>query len=806
MNTLFDIKKFLIITGIFFLVYFSPILFFNKTLLTHAPFYDIEGSSGYAGFIPKVLTRIDPGGSAWIDEPLAQVTASKIHQGKLPLWNQYSGAGTPLFANQVSNAFSLIRYIVPVNIFPNAYMWDIFLIFRLFILCLLFYLYLRLIRISFIPSLLASWLITFSGHFLYYINLFQLDVEIITPLLFIGLECYLQKKKNSIFIILTAMFLLIVGGNAQSTIIAVTFGTSYYVMRLLFEKNTWKANIAHFMQLIGVYGVGLLLTAFYLLPFIEFFLNSFHVHSEGTGMQHFPISAFPALFLPYIFGPIHSFWLGVDQHSIPSFLSTIAMLIFVAGCLFWIQKRVQKEPVFSQEMLKYIMPFLIIFCIFLTKAFNIPLINMIGELPIFNRVVFMKYIVPLYFSFFVLVAIIIDTLLLKKTQNPKTMSFPYIIMSFLFLTAMFCIGIVSVIKGEPHLADKYLKLNFISKHTGVIYAIAAMSFCGFFFFFSRKELYKKAFLVLIVVIELLAVNYQIVKNTYDRFDTYNHPAEYVSYIKNDSQTLFRIYGIEKLFISQIPAGHLIEDLRILDALDVNRHMVFMREFITGYDSREYPFYSGGFGFLNDKSISFLQMANVKYLLVYNDGTHAPSTAILKKNIYPEVLKDGRVSVLRLSEKPRAFIPSKVTFMQNDQQVLEYMKKPSFDPLNNVVISSNTDHGSTVCKSNDTNTVQIIQNQGDFYHININNSCENGYLFISNTFYPGWQASINGEKTSLYQANYAFQGIKLPKGDNLQIELRYVPLSFYGGLAISFVTLISCIIGFIIRRQRNSKKL
>jgi|GEM_PF-4251958 len=68
------------------------------------------------------------------------------------------------------------------------------------------------------------------------------------------------------------------------------------------------------------------------------------------------------------------------------------------------------------------------------------------------------------------------------------------------------------------------------------------------------------------------------------------------------------------------------------------------------------------------------------------------------------------------------------------------------------------------------------------------------LFISETFYPGWQATIDGNKSPLIPANYAFMAVEVPAGKHLvslQYRPTYLPLAFYlsggtlllGGLAL-----------------------
>jgi uncharacterized membrane protein YfhO len=48
-----------------------------------------------------------------------------------------------------------------------------------------------------------------------------------------------------------------------------------------------------------------------------------------------------------------------------------------------------------------------------------------------------------------------------------------------------------------------------------------------------------------------------------------------------------------------------------------------------------------------------------------------------------------------------------------------------------------------------------------------------YLVSSETYYPGWSATINGNPARLYPTNLAFRGLPVPKGTNY-LTMTYSP--------------------------------
>jgi uncharacterized membrane protein YfhO len=66
------------------------------------------------------------------------------------------------------------------------------------------------------------------------------------------------------------------------------------------------------------------------------------------------------------------------------------------------------------------------------------------------------------------------------------------------------------------------------------------------------------------------------------------------------------------------------------------------------------------------------------------------------------------------------------------------------------------------------------------------------LVLSDTYYPGWQATSNGHSTPIYQANSLVRAIYLPEGEH-SIVFSFWPPDFIFGAAVSGLTLLGCLI-------------
>jgi hypothetical protein len=82
-------------------------------------------------------------------------------------------------------------------------------------------------------------------------------------------------------------------------------------------------------------------------------------------------------------------------------------------------------------------------------------------------------------------------------------------------------------------------------------------------------------------------------------------------------------------------------------------------------------------------------------------------------------------------------------------------------------------------------VQVVD-YGDAL-VSVQATTDGGYLVLSDAYYPGWRAYLDGEETRVLRANYAFRAVELPAGQHL-VQFRYQPDSFEAGLTITRVTL------------------
>ncbi|AKF86629.1 hypothetical protein MFUL124B02_30600 [Myxococcus fulvus 124B02] len=79
------------------------------------------------------------------------------------------------------------------------------------------------------------------------------------------------------------------------------------------------------------------------------------------------------------------------------------------------------------------------------------------------------------------------------------------------------------------------------------------------------------------------------------------------------------------------------------------------------------------------------------------------------------------------------------------------------------------------------------------------ACDDSYLVVSDSYYPGWRATVDGKDTPIHRANHALRAVRLTPGAH-RVHFDYAPTSFRLGLALSLLGWAG--LGFVWLRARR----
>jgi hypothetical protein len=138
--------------------------------------------------------------------------------------------------------------------------------------------------------------------------------------------------------------------------------------------------------------------------------------------------------------------------------------------------------------------------------------------------------------------------------------------------------------------------------------------------------------------------------------------------------------------------------------------------------------------------------------------------------------------------------------------LTALADPSFDLRQAVLLTSQVAEAQTSLKGT-AGGVESLQDSPNAVTIRAASE-SGGFMVLADTFYPGWQATLDGRPAEILRANHAFRAVALSPGEHT-VVFRYWPLSFQVGAAVSLLTL-AAVIGWLTvlsrrRRVRDDTK-
>ena len=159
--------------------------------------------------------------------------------------------------------------------------------------------------------------------------------------------------------------------------------------------------------------------------------------------------------------------------------------------------------------------------------------------------------------------------------------------------------------------------------------------------------------------------------------------------------------------------------------------------------------------------------------------------------------------------PRAFLVNNFKTVEKDTAQEYLLKNPNFNLRQNVILEEKLSNESInklkLSKDNEINNVNIISYETNNVLIETSNF-DASILILTDVYYPGWKAFIDGTETKIYRADGLVKAIFVPEGEHT-IEFVYLPESYNTGITISLITaLILVAIYFVSRNKYRRLKI
>jgi hypothetical protein len=148
---------------------------------------------------------------------------------------------------------------------------------------------------------------------------------------------------------------------------------------------------------------------------------------------------------------------------------------------------------------------------------------------------------------------------------------------------------------------------------------------------------------------------------------------------------------------------------------------------------------------------------------------------------------------------RAFVVPGHTVVADVPTALVLTRSPAFDPTRTVILLEQPDAPASPPEGFEA-TVEVVTYQPTRVEIAVESNGP-GWLVLSDTYYPGWEATVDGDLARIYQANGCVRAVPIQAGRH-EVALRFRPRPFYRGALISAVSGLAWVAVWLMLRVRS----
>ncbi len=724
--------------------------------------------------------------------------AKNLSQGNLPLWNPYCGLGYPFIADIQSSVFAPLRLVF--DFFPGIRTYNYYLISEVIVCAVSSFLLARTLGLSRLPAIFAAISYSFCPYNLWYMEMNLGASSCLFPLVSLAfLNAAKVGSLGSAILAGLASAVLILSGHPECSFFGIILSSLFYFIYCLLEPGQKSKRLLSAFLLIAIAAMSTIaFSAPALFPFAEYLINAesykygstystpvtingilFNLFNPATGGASPYLGIIAATLIPAAL-------LGLQEKKLER-RPLAATLIMSLICFLLVSQLGPVKDIFSKSpftaiITRYALPYLLLL-FSLLAAFGLSELRKLA-LPSANqkyqllKLLLLLLIVPLA-AFTASKLLATDQSFLKAADFDAmlpTTAFNTgawrrdLVCQLLFsitvlLSFFFAKKINKESKGEKDETNQGFSNGFSKSifNTGTLILIAAL-LSGFV---SQASLAK---LSLPQQAKFFYPETELTARLKDPLYRCLSTCEYVLRPATNS-----VYGINFFTVH--------------NPLFPERFLEFSKACGASTDTFNQKF--------GTKLSRLLDLASVKYILSFEPVLDAEGASDRFELSYKS--KNNICVYENKNALPRAYFVQKSLASKSPEESIELIKNPEFNPRANVVIED-PNAGSSILSTNKDTEAKAETTAGAQAEVKLkeagNNNklvlaCKNqeaGWLVLTDVFYPGWQAIVDGKESEIKRANFAFRAVKLSPGEH-EIIFAYEPLSFTAGCATFFFFLL-----------------
>lgn len=724
------------------LIFFAPILFLGESFIGSGLIYSDLAALNY---------------------PLKYLLAQSLKEGTLPFWTTLIGNGTPVFAESQIGAL-YPPHLLFFRLLPTVLAFNLNLFFHFVLAALGTYLFCRVsFRLSWASALLAALAFSLSGFMITRIH--QTNIVLVVswlPWVFLLIERVVSQKKLFWALLLGLIFAFqILAGYFEMFYYSLLAGVVFLLLLLLFQKEKIRPILFFVVSLILAVGISAPQT----LSTWE--MTKYSVRSEGLSLETastdtWPLNTFSFFLNPRafdIYQPNPDYQPNdpttVSLHDLYGYIGIIPILLAFGamGVLF------RKKPVL-------ILTLLLLFALLLSLGRSTQVFSIVWEtvpgLKFFRFPT--KWLFFIEFTLAILAAFGWEWVLGKLGKLGRLG-----VLGGLGVLLVFGDLYFNNLPKQPRVEN-----DFWFTEPPVVETIRGGLEEGYFRFYShgtnnidygtiRDLKLQKQFLNILPPDTNIPFNLPSNREWYTLFLTRQNRLSRLNTTLDPETGILRLSGELKKSLDLQGVRYLLSDLAIEDP-----DLVLIKEFPL-----EKPAFHNAYLTVGG------QMQNVRIPIektyVYENKAVLPRVMWVERAKVMAGETEDEILAAVLSEE---FDPREEVVLEDESKIMS-VKAGSASGGN---YESRKGQGKVEIKSYKEQSVEIeMESEGD------------GFLVLSDTYYPGWKAAVDGKETKIYRANFAFRAVEVPAGKHV-VKFTFEPTYWRLGLGISLSTLVVVLLG------------
>ncbi|GAB4331165.1 MAG: hypothetical protein Kow0099_02310 [Candidatus Abyssubacteria bacterium] len=198
------------------------------------------------------------------------------------------------------------------------------------------------------------------------------------------------------------------------------------------------------------------------------------------------------------------------------------------------------------------------------------------------------------------------------------------------------------------------------------------------------------------------------------------------------------------------------------------------------------------------------LASLRYFIVSDPLSENPDNAPNGLRLCHQKDAPGKFYVYENEfAVPRAYLVNDYLTASSEGESLGLIKEHINDLFRSVVLEKGSPSFPRPDKPTACGTAHIKRYEANEAEIEVE-ADQPALLVLTDSYFPGWNAYVDGDERPIWPANSAFRAVEVGPGHHV-VVFRYSPASFKIGAAVSLCTVLAIIGGLVIQRILRSKK-